>query len=161
MPTGKAGHNTYGVAALWWKNAIKIWEIAMAAPQVIANRTSRMTVAGSNPSARDRKELTRMSQEKIDAFGESLNAMAIPMFKINQEIALIAMRQWGKMWAAPALVTGTSPASIKRAHKALVRSLTTPAMNKRVDSLVSTAVEKGLAPVHRRVTANAKRLGKR
>ena len=158
MPARKTSRSTNSLATMWWSNVFKTWEIAMAAPQVIAHRTARMVAAGANPNARDRKEFNRMGQEKIDAFGESLINMSLPLFKMNQELAQIAMRQWWKAWAAPAMMAGASPAKIKRAHAALISSLVAPMTSKRTNHLLSSAVGEGLAPVHRRVTANAKRL---
>ena len=146
------------LGTLWWRNALKTWEIVVAAPQVIAHRTARMAAAGSSPSARDRKEFTRMSQEKIDAFGESLFAMAAPMFKMHQEFALLAMRQWWSTWANPALLAGASPERIAKAHATFMRKLAAGATSKQIQDSFSRMVGKGLAPVHKRATANAKRL---
>jgi hypothetical protein len=41
--------------------------LSMAVPQVIAHRVGRMATAGSNPSARDRKEFKQMGAEKTAA----------------------------------------------------------------------------------------------
>jgi hypothetical protein len=57
--------------------------MAMAAPVVIANRTAQMALAGPTLSMRDRKELVRMGQEKVDASGESLLAAATGIWKAN------------------------------------------------------------------------------
>ena len=38
-------------------------DLAVAAPQVVAHRLTRMAMAGANPSARDRREFTRMVSE--------------------------------------------------------------------------------------------------
>jgi len=100
--------------AAWWSNALTMWEISLAAPQVIAHRTSRMARAGSSPSARDRKEFIRMGQEKAEAFGESVFAMGIRLWQAQQGAA----------------------------------------------TSLSSLVRLGMAPVHRRVTANARRLGR-
>ena len=51
-------------------------ELAVAVPQVIAHRLTRLALAGPAPSARDRKEFRRMGAEKAAAFAESWNAMA-------------------------------------------------------------------------------------
>ena len=60
-----------------------MWEIAVAAPQVVAHRTARMARSGPTPPAAHRKELTRMTQEKFEAFGESGSAMAAEIVKAN------------------------------------------------------------------------------
>ena len=55
--------------------ATKAFELSITAPQVIAHRTARMLAAGTNPSARDRREFQRMGIEKAFAFWESMHAM--------------------------------------------------------------------------------------
>jgi hypothetical protein len=93
-------------------------------------RTARMMAAGANPSARDRREQQRMSTEKTLAFWESMSAMGLQIAKANQEYALFAMRQWWSPWLGPWQVAEAA----------------------------SKVFEKGLAPVHRRAAANARRL---
>jgi len=53
----------------------KSTELAFAAPYVVAHRLTRMALAGASPSARDRKEFTKMGSEKLLAFNQSWNAM--------------------------------------------------------------------------------------
>jgi hypothetical protein len=50
--------------------------VAFTAPLVIGHRVARMATAGANPTARDRREFTRMGQEKVAAGYESMAAMA-------------------------------------------------------------------------------------
>jgi hypothetical protein len=108
-------------------------ELSFAVPQVIAMRTARMLAAGVNPSARDRREFERMGTEKAQAFWESMSAMGLEMAKAQQQYALSAMRHWWAPWFAP-WSAATSATRI---------------------------LEKGLGPVHRRASANARRLRKR
>ena len=63
-------------AVAWWQLSLQAWEVAVTAPLVISHRLARMAVAGSNPTARDRREFTLMSQEKVAAGYESMAAMA-------------------------------------------------------------------------------------
>jgi hypothetical protein len=140
----------------WWQSALQTWQIALTTPQVIAHRTARMAGAGPVYNARDRREFTRLGQEKVEAFSESLSAMAMQMYKINQDIALVAARQWWSWWTPMVLFSPLSTAQTAKAQSALMRSITSAATDKRL----SRVVQKGLAPVHRRVTANAKRLGR-
>ena len=109
---------------------MKLAELSIAAPQVVALRAARMLAAGVNPSARDRRELERMGTEKVLAFWESMNAMGVEMAKAQQQYALVAMRQWWSPWVSP----WSAAASATR------------------------VLEKGLGPVHRRASANARRL---
>ena len=100
----------------------KLAELSLLAPQVIALRSARMMAAGAFPSASDRRELERMGTEKVQAFWESMNAMAMQM-TLN----------WWRACAAP----WTRNAGFGK------------------------VMEQGLAPVHRRAKANARRLSRR
>jgi len=81
----------------------------------------------------DRQEMQRMSSEKVLAFWESVNAMGLQMAKANQEYALFAMRQWWSPWMSPWQTAAAA----------------------------SKVLEQGLRPIHRRVSANARRLRRR
>jgi hypothetical protein len=134
----------------WWSNAMKAWEMWLAIPQVIAMRTARLATAGVFPDARDRKEFTLMGQEKLAAFSESANAMTTQFYRMNQEMALNGMRQWWGIWTKPWLAFSSFPPRKPTLPPPLLPS---PATFARV-------VEKGLTPIHKRATRNAKRLGK-
>ena len=114
-------------------------ELAVAVPQVIAHRLTRLARAGPAPSARDRKEFRRMGAEKAAAFAESWNAMALQAFEANQTLALSFLRAF---W---------SPASARSSAPSAARQVGRAAMG---------IVQKGLAPVHRCAVANAKRLSR-
>ena len=77
MPTKSATTFPTVLGLDWVPSWIKAWEIAWAAPQVITYRMVRMMWGGWPPSARDRREYTRMGQEKADAFTQSLTAGAM------------------------------------------------------------------------------------
>ena len=72
--------------------AAKLFEIGVAAPQVVARRVARMAVAGPVPSARDRREFTAMVVEKQVAFTQSWLAMGMEMFKLQQRLFWSWMR---------------------------------------------------------------------
>jgi hypothetical protein len=95
-------------------------------------RTARMLAAGANPSARDRREFQRMGNEKVLAFWESANAMGLQMAKAQQEYVLFAMRQWWSPWVSPWSMAASA----------------------------TKVFEHGLGPLHRRASANARRLRK-
>ena len=114
-------------------------ELAVAVPQVIAHRLTRLALAGPAPSARDRREYQRMGAEKAAAFAESWNAMATQAFEANQTLALSFLRAF---W---------SPASARSSAASATRQ---------VGRAVTGIVQAGLAPVHRCAVANAKRLGR-
>ena len=130
----------------------KMAQLAVAAPQVVAIRTSRMLAAGTNPVAADRVELSRMYTEKVQAYWESMFAMAAQTARANQQYIRLVAVQWWKMWAAPWAFVGRRSAAQAAAS---LLPIPTPAQSKRAAaSLIAAAV----APVHKRATANARRL---
>lgn len=117
--------------------------IAVAAPQVVAHRLTRMAVAGPNPSARDRREFTRMVTEKQAAFQQSWAAMGLQSMVAGQALMQAWMRMWWMPWSPP-LFNGTALAS-QAAHW---------------QNALWSVAGKGLAPVHRTAVANARRLAR-
>ena len=109
-------------------------ELAVAAPIVVAHRMSRLATAGPTPSARDRREFERMSTEKVAAFYESWNAMVMAAFSAYLR-AWLAWTPWTRR--------SSNASHRSRQRKAALSVLTA-----------------GLAPVHRRAVANARRLGR-
>ena len=121
---------------------VKAYELSVAAPQVIALRSLTLLAPGAAGNAHTSAEVVRMTAEKLQAWHESMTAMGVQIQRAQQEWAVAAMRQW---WSAcampwrfpvPALVPGRA----------------------QVERTVARVVRSGLAPVHRRATANAKRL---
>lgn len=99
-----------------------------------------MALSGPVVSTRDRREFELMLSEKNAAFGESWNAMATQAAIANQALAASFLKSF------LAVAGGKSrfgPASAAQLHKAALGVL-----------------GKGLAPVHRKAVANAKRLGR-
>jgi hypothetical protein len=114
---------------------VKATELAFAVPPVIAHRVTRMALAGTSPTARDRREFRKMSAEKLAAFTESWNAMAAQAFRSNCVLAASFWRSW--LSGKPTPVTGSQ-----------------------LHSAACEVLGKGIGPVHRRAVANAKRLAK-
>jgi hypothetical protein len=100
-------------------------ELAIAVPQVVSHRLTRMALAGHSPNARDRREFHLMGQEKMQAFWQSWFAMGWAMMEAMQQAWLAALQGV----RAPMLDT-------------------------------ERILSRGLAPVHRAATANARRLAK-
>ena len=116
--------------------------LSLSVPLVVAHRVARMAQAGARPSTRDRREFTLMGAEKAAAFYESWAAMGNAALRAQQSLWLTMMRNaamvpWGA--ARPASVMPTTAALTQHALRVM---------------------SQGLAPVHRRATANAKRLGR-
>lgn len=111
--------------------------MASAAPQVVALRLAQMAASGLNPSPRDRREMQRMSHEKVSAFNESCVAVGLQWMSLNQSL----MRTWLGQAVQP-----SSP------HELAARSGHVVAHG------IAQMAAAGLAPVSRRVASNAKRL---
>ena len=116
---------------------VKASQLAFAAPQVVAHRVTRMAMAGVSPTARDRKEFRRMGTEKMAAFTESWNAMTIEAFRANQALTASLWRSVWLPW-----LSGT------------------PSMSSHLHNAALGVLGKGIAPVHRRAVANARRLAR-
>ena len=99
-----------------------------------------MALADPKLSARDRKEFERMVVEKNTAIGESWRAMTAQAAVVNQALAASFFQ------SVLSVGRGKKPSAMAAAnqfHKAALGVL-----------------GKGLAPVHRKAVANAKRLSR-
>jgi hypothetical protein len=130
----------------WWRTTYSAARIWMEAPQVIWMRSARVGMEGLAPRADTRRELARMVHEKTAAAGESATAVALQMWRTNWELALMPMRLWWGMWGGAGRWSPFGPM---------------PAASKQLAAAASKIVPSALAPVRRRVTANAKRLRRR
>lgn len=74
MATEKRTTNGSLPGAGWVRPWFQLVEITVSAPVVIGYRTVKLVTGGWPPSARDRRELVRMVQEKAGAFGEAAMA---------------------------------------------------------------------------------------
>ena len=137
----------------------KMAELALAAPQVAAIRTARMLAAGANPGAADRTEFSQMRTEKVQAFWESMFAMNTQMLRAQQEYARAAALQWWRLWATPWWLAASRPAAGAMASLARAPGLAGPTRRQR-QRAIAKVLEAGLTPVHKRATANARRLGR-
>lgn len=115
-------------------------ELGFAVPQVIAHRAARMAMAGATPSARDRKEIHRMSTEKMLAFNEAWTAMAMQAVLENQKLALSMMQSVWFPWLRTTASAGSASQQLS-------------------DAMLGV-LGKGMVPFRRRAVANAKRLGR-
>jgi hypothetical protein len=131
------------------RSLVRAAELSMAVPQVMAARTAQMLAARGSPNAALRKETLRMSSEKVQAFWESAWAMGWQALQSQQALTLLAMRRWlalwGSAWSFP--FAPFMPFSRLRMDRAIGRN-------------VEKVLERGMLPVHRLATANARRLGR-
>jgi hypothetical protein len=116
-------------------------ELALAVPQVVAHRMTQLALAGHAPSLHNRREFYLMGAEKVAAFYESWNAMLVEMLQANLKLALSPVFWWWSPWTDARRLPRLGFAHTKRTALAILSS--------------------GLAPVHRRAVANARRLGRK
>jgi hypothetical protein len=147
----------------WSELMWKVAEISSASAEVIAHRTTRLASAGPMPGARDRREFTRMGQEKFETATECAAAVAGHLTAMNLQFGTRAFGD--AMNAASALMAlGTS----RTVSEVVTRQVKlADALSRSVKTAValsgSTAglAGRGLTPIHSRATANARRLRKR
>lgn len=118
--------------------ARKVTELGIAVPQVVGHRLARLAAAGPSPSARDRREFQRMGAEKFTAFSQSWLAVSMAMWQANLALGASMLRTMGM----PGLQH--SPAQLGWQWQ----------------SAMTGALDKGIAPIHRTATANARRLAR-
>lgn len=147
----------------WTELLWKFAELSTASAEVIAHRTTRLASAGPLPGARDRREFTRMGQEKFEAATECATAVAGHLTAINLQFGTRAFGD--AMNAASALMSlGTSRTAGEFATRqleladALSRSATTAVA---LSHSAAGLAGRGLTPIHSRATANARRLRRR
>ena len=97
-----------------------------------------MLAAGSAPSAADRREMLLMGTEKVQAFAMSYFAMAAALQRLQLE--------WWMRTLRAASITPFAPASVT------ARDFTHAWLD---------VVGRGIVPIHRTATANARRLRRR
>ena len=118
--------------------SVQAVEMAVAVPQVVAHRVVRMSMAGMFPSARDQREFHLMGAEKVAALQESWQAMAAQAQQAQHQFTLAMLKSFSLPWSGGP--QRAQDASVKLQHAAM--------------DLLGT----GMAPLHRRAVANAKRL---
>lgn len=144
----------------WSDLAWKMAEMSVASASVIGHRTNQIAKAGPVPDARDRGEFARMGSEKIEASIESVAALGHrgTTTHIND-----SARTFGLMLQSTAalmsLYSSQSSSQFFARQARLTRTLT-QLTGSAIDLSNSTArlATLGLAPIHSRAVANAKRL---
>lgn len=134
----------------WSEFMFKSAEMMMASGQVIGHRVERMAKAGPALSSRDLKEFTLMGHEKLEAAAESTQAMSAYCWQVQQQAGTQVFEQMVRLssswWNWGAGGRGGQPgkgAPVWSSDHAL------------------GLMNKALAPIHSRATANARRLGRR
>ncbi len=126
-------------------------EMMIAAPQVVAHRTTRMLMAGNTLNAKDSREFKAMGDEKLAAFSESWQAMAsqalTSQMQLATTLAQMAFKQSSMWWPPFGASRGLSTADMTQ-------------LGHQMQSAALQIASKGMAPVRKRAVANAKRLKK-
>ena len=161
---GRSRHLFDNPVQAWTDLAWKIGEMSVASAQVIAHRTTRMAAAGPKPNARDRREFTRMGEEKIDAAMESARVFTALLLAMNLKFGARAFRHWvtgsaALMSLAASRSVGQSVARQAKLARAVSRS--TSVAPSALSNSTARLARRVLEPIHARATANARRLGKR
>lgn len=130
------------------RNLVKASELAWAVPQVVALRSVRMLTAGAQPSAGDQQEFFRMSAEKVDAFAEACNRLTTQAWTEQQRWAQLWWRQWVLACTQPWPFAQPGP----------LRQVSWQALSRQAQESLDNLAHSGLEPVHRRATANMRRL---
>ncbi|MEZ5478201.1 MAG: hypothetical protein R3E95_12170 [Thiolinea sp.] len=114
-------------------------ELALATPMVMAHRLTRMALAGPQPSKRDQKEFYTMGAEKVTAFSQAWTDMKLQARtgEAQQKMAQSMLSTWMQPWWL-----GNSKQSST------------------LQNAMLDVWSKGLNPVHKRATANARRLSR-
>jgi hypothetical protein len=110
--------------------ATQFGELAVAAPQVVAQRVMRMAAAGAQPTASDRREMRLMGDEKMLAFQQSWMAM------------------WVQGWQSQVVL----------AQSMMTGQLTPWSGGHRAADAAARVLSAGMAPIHGKAVANARRL---
>ena len=149
------------LSTTWWRVFTEASEMFKATTQVVRHRTTRMAMAGPMPNARDRHEFSLMSREKVEAASESVQAMGSSFVNLSMALAMETGKQmWAASAATVALGSSRTPTQWLERQAALMKITTEcPAHPLQLASSAAHLVQDGLAPIHGRATANAKRLG--
>jgi hypothetical protein len=144
-------NSTFDVWTSWWRNGaemartgMRFAEMVQAAGTVIDSRSRTMLAASQDPVNADHGELARMVPEKMQAFSQA-GAVA---FGDMCALQVDAFATWQQMWG---IALSGRPASVAQIENLMQRS------SKMADRMVG-ASGRALEPVHRRATANARRL---
>jgi hypothetical protein len=138
-------------------------QMMFTSAQVIGQRISRMLLAGDTPTRSDQREIALMSEEKVAAAVESAQLMTQGMFKLGQDLAVMAGKQMlaGVPLMMSIAASATPRQSAERQTNLARAGLANAAQaNSRIASAVPRIAHKSLAPIHAKATANRKRLAK-
>jgi hypothetical protein len=118
-----------------------------------------MLAAAANPGAADRAELSQMCTEKVQAFWESMFAMNAQVLRAQQEYTRTAALEWWRLWATPWWLAASRPLAEAMPPLPRAPGFEGPVRRQR-QRAIAKVLQAGLTPIHKRATANARRLGR-
>lgn len=177
-----AARNPWAPWMTWFDIGTTLGEMALSATHVITQRGARMAGASVPPAADDTREFMLMGTEKVQAFGESMLAMFTPMMMntgtLSMRLSESAWRQgmrnlrlmeswtplafFGPPSAWPQLPMATAAKAMGEALRQgnYLAASANEALGSAhaVSRAAGKVARRGIAPVHRKVKANARRL---
>ena len=160
MPTKRLTRSA-AVARRTATTATRAHETMTAAASVIAARSEMAALSYTNPSAETDAEMGLMVSEKVAAFSEAGAAMAVGAADLANRSAVYATREAAAASSGLAqLARARSPLEFLNVQSRLVadffgRGL---AYGLGLNAIAARTGDRALAPVHRAVTANDRRL---
>lgn len=141
---------------LGWKTA----EMMMASAQVVAHRTQRMATSSFPPSPADQAEFTLMGQEKVEAAQESLWAATTDLMTQSPlNMMKVMQSMMGLSYDMARLAGSQSVPEVIRNNARVGRTLRRTAIDAtRLTHGAAGLADATLKPIHKKATANAKRL---
>ena len=100
------------------------------------------------------------SSEKVQAFWDSAFAMGSQLVRTNQEYLRTAASEWLRLWATPWWVAADRPVSRALTQLPGIAAVAVGPTRAQRQRAVTKLVAAGLGPVHKRATANARRLAR-
>jgi len=163
MTRMNVGHLFVNPLAAWTALAFRAAEMMWASGQVIGHRSSRALLADPRHRERDRRELTLMGREKLEAGAEAFTAMAVRLTTLNMQYAMMGFGQWMTMSKAMLSLANSRSIAHSVEQQARLARMTMVGAAKTASTVSNSAARvayRGLKPIHSRATKNARRLGK-
>lgn len=117
-----------------------------SAASVVSHRSGTIAEAIENPMAGNYRELTQMVGEKVDAMSESAGAV------------IVDWGQWQRLWSAHA---SSMMGAFSAVNGSLLAAQRVANSGEKLTSHALSSSVRALAPIHRRATANERRLSRK
>lgn len=158
-----SGAQIAGVYSRLMRTAAQQGDLGLVSARTIGYRTAMMAGALTDPVELTNPEFVRMGTEKVEAAAESAGAMAHGLADLQ--------KAWMALFIAPAQAMTTAlcgfgacrtPADLFTAQRRLVEGSIMAGVNAGLHFAESAAVlaGAGLHPIHRKASANARRLAR-